>query len=353
MRGSQIRVIFSGAGRVVRDVTQLLRVRSSVRIVAAYSRDPALVGKDLGVLAGGAPLSVVITDDRSTALTVPADILVIATTSFLRDVAIDIKGGIENGLNVLCTAEEMAFPWLSDEGLAEEIDVLAKKKGVTVLGGGVNPGFLSDALVLTAASAAWNVDHISVRRAVNLRHFSATILRRLGVGFSVDDFETGTQAGEIFGHIGYPESMHLVARALGLQVEKVTQSFTPLLAEVDIALDHFGVQKGLTAGFRQHATAYVEGKPWFEAEFLGHVDPDSIGARLQDEIHVEGYSPVHLVITPGLQAQAGVAALIANSLRRVVAAPPGLVTVADLPPARPSPTMISTRALGGMVRWNA
>jgi len=309
------------------------------------------MGKDLGVVAGGDPLSVVITNDRSEALAVPADILVIATTSFLKDVATDIKAGIESGLNVLCTAEEMAFPWLSDEDLAKEIDVLAKKKGVTVLGGGVNPGFLSDALVLTAASAAWNVDHIMVRRAVDLSHFSATILRRLGIGFSVDDFEAGTLAGEIFGHIGFPESMHLVARALGLRVEKVTQSFTPYLAQVDLTLEHAEVRKGLTAGFRQHATAHVEGKPWFEAEFVGHVDPDSIGATLRDEIDIQGYSPVHLSITPGLQAQQGVAALIANSLGRVTAGPPGLVTVADLPPARPSPTLLSTLAPDWVVPW--
>jgi len=41
------------------------------------------------------------------------------------------------------------------------------------------------------------------------------------------------------------------------------------------------------------------------------------------------------VIEPGLNPQSGASAMIANSLRRVAAAPPGWLTVGDLPPATP------------------
>ena len=338
---AQTRVVLCGVGRVGRDVARLLRARPSDRIVAAYSRNPRLVGQDLGVLAGGTSLGVEITAERSRALAPMADILVIATTSFLRDVAPEIKAGIDRGLNVLCTAEEMAYPWLADASLADEIDELAKRANVTVLGGGVNPGFLSDALVLTACSAAWDVAHIGLKRGVNISHFSGTVLRRLGVGFSKEEFEAGTKAGTIYGHIGFPQSIHLVASALGIRVETITKRFTPLLAESDYALDHARVSKGTTAGFLQQVTAFASGKPWFEAEFLGHIDPESIGATLADRIDIGGQAPVHLALTPGLRPQPSVAALVANSLRRVIDARPGLVTVADLPPARPSPTLTS------------
>ena len=340
---AQTRVVLCGVGRVGRDVTRLLRARPGDRVVAAYSRNPHLQGQDLGVLAGGTSLGVEITGDRSRALEPNADILVIATTSFLRDVAPDIKAGIEQGLNVLCTAEEMAYPWLADATLAGEVDELAKRANVTVLGGGVNPGFLSDALVLTACSAAWDVAHIGLKRGVNISHFSGTVLRRLGVGFSKEEFEAGTEAGTIYGHIGFPQSIHLVANALGIRVESISKRFTPLLAQSDYALDHASVGKGTTAGFLQQVTAVAGGKPWFEAEFLGHIDPESIGATLADQIDIGGQAPVHLALTPGLRPQPSVAALVANSLRRVIDARPGLVTVADLPPARPSPTLTSER----------
>jgi 4-hydroxy-tetrahydrodipicolinate reductase len=333
-----IRVILFGVGRVGRDVARIVSARPSERIVAAHSRNPGLAGQDLGVIAGVTPLEVEVTSDHSRALAVGADILVIATTSFLRDVAPDIMAGVDHGLNVLCTAEEMAFPWLADESLAKQLDQRAKEHQVTVLGGGVNPGFLSDALVLTAASAAWDVSHIGLKRGVNLSRFSATVLTRLGIGFSKEEFDAGTEAGTIFGHIGFPQSMHLVARALGARIERITKRFAPLFAERDYMLDHVQVKRGTTAGFQQYVTAHVDGQAWFDAEFLGHIDPESIGAALQDEIDIRGEAPVHLLLTPGLRAQPSVAALVANSLRRVVEAPPGLLTVADLPPARPSPT---------------
>ena len=340
------RVTLFGVGRVARDVTRLLRARPDFSIVAAWSRNTGLIDKDLGEVAGGTPLGVTIVNNRAQALSVPADIIVIATTSFLRDVAPDIQAGVEHNRNVICTAEEMAFPWLIDEAVAGELDQLARRHGVTVLGGGVNPGFLSDALVLTAASAAWDVDHIVFKRAVNLSRFSATILRRLGIGFSAGEFNAGTGGGTIFGHIGFPQSMHLVAHALGERVEKITKRFEPILAERDYQLDQASVGRGLTAGFRQFSTAFVNGRPWFDAEFLGHLDPESVGATLEDSVDIEGTVPVHLSIKPGLRAQPASAALIANSLSRVVEAPPGLLTVADLRPARPSPTLKSALAAG-------
>ena len=341
MGTTETRIIFCGAGRVVREVTRLVRARPGFRIVAAYSRNPNVTGEDIGVLAGGSPIGTSIVADRSTALRVAADIMVIATTSFLREVAEDIKSAIEHDLNVVCTAEEMAFPWLADKLIADEIDQMARHHKVTVLGCGVNPGFLSDALVLTAASAAWNVEHIAFKRCVNLSRFSATILRRLGIGFSKQDFEAGTQAGTIFGHIGFPQSMHLVGNALQVKIEKIVKRFEPLIAGREYELENSVVSKGTTAGFRQYVTAVVDGKPWFDAEFFGHVDPDSVGAILEDSIDIDGYAPVHLALNPALRAQPTVAALVANSLRRVAEGPPGLVTVADLRPARPSPTVLS------------
>lgn len=335
---SELRVILSGVGRIGRDFTRLLRARDDAGIVAAYSRNPALAGRDLGEIAGGSPLGVIVTTDASQALAVPADVQVIATTSFLREVAPDIRAGVEHHLNVVCTGEELAFPWAVDDALATSLDNLAKQHSVTILGTGLNPGFLSDAIVVTASSVAWDVERIRIRRVVNVSHFSATILRRLGIGFTPQEFRAGTEAGTIYGHIGFPQSMHVVAHALNRRIGQITKRFEPLLTDQTVKAQHLEIQPGTTAGFRQYATAIVEGKPWYEAEFIGHVDPEASGFRPQDDIYIDGYNPVHLAFTPGLPARFGSVAVIANSLRRVVEAPSGLLTVADVRPARPSPT---------------
>src|SRR5438876_8706977 len=104
-RPPELRVILAGVGRVGKDLTRLLSARPGYRVVAAYSRNPTLAGQDLGLLAGTRELGVNVSSERELALSQPADVLVVATTSFLRDVAPDIRAGVEHGLNVMTTAE--------------------------------------------------------------------------------------------------------------------------------------------------------------------------------------------------------------------------------------------------------
>ena len=116
------RIILCGVGGVGRNVTRLLNARPDYEVVAAYSRNSQLAGSDLGELADIGPLGVEVTGDRRLALEHPADALIVATTSYLRDVADDLRAGVGRGLDVVTTAEEAAFPWLADGELANELD---------------------------------------------------------------------------------------------------------------------------------------------------------------------------------------------------------------------------------------
>ena len=146
---------------------------------------------DLGIHAGTEPLGVPISTERDQVFGQDADLLLIATTSFLREVAADIRHGIECGLNVITTAEEAAYPWSTDKQLSDEIDASARHRGVSVLGAGLNPGFIFDALFLTASAISWDVAKISFRRVVDVSGFSATVQRRLGLGYSSEEFDAG------------------------------------------------------------------------------------------------------------------------------------------------------------------
>jgi hypothetical protein len=327
----EIRVTLFGVGRVGKDVARLLDARPGFRVVAAYTRNPHFNGKDLYGLQ--------ITTDRQQALRIPADVAVIATTSFLADLVEDIRAAVQANLNVICTGEEMLFPWIVDRTVADDLDRLARDRGVSILGAGANPGFIFDALVLTAAGAAWNVESIHGRRVVNCSHFSATILRRLGFGYSAEEFKSGAQAGKIYGHIGFPQSISLVAESIGAKIEKVEKGLEPFIADKPYRMDHLTVEPGQTVGFLQKAVGYVDGRPWYVADFIGHADPASAGYEIKDSIDIEGYAPVHLSVSPGFNPHLTSAAILANSLRRVKDARPGLVTIADLPPAFPSVTL--------------
>ena len=333
-----MRVVLCGVGGVGRNVTRLLRARPDYRIAAACSRNPDLIGRDLGELAGGPPLGVAVSGDLGTALSEPADLLLVATTSFLGEVAADVRAGLERGLNVITTAEEAAFPWIIDADLAAELDEVARDRGVSVIGVGLNPGFIFDALLLTASGIAWDVREIRIRRVVDVSRFSATIQRRLGIGFTAERFTEGVEAGSITGHIGFPQSFHLVARCLGVHIDRIESGFEPLVADRPHDGEHLRVEPGTTAGFVQRYRAICDGRAWMAAEFIAHVDPPAAGHEPSDAIRIDGYNALNLAINPGCQPQLGTAAMIANVMPRLVEARPGYLTVADLalPHARPT-----------------
>lgn len=333
-----MRVVLCGVGGVGRNVTRLLRARPGYRIAAACSRNPALAGRDVGELAGGSPLGVAVSGDLETALREPADLLLVATTSFLREVAGDVRRGVEHGLQVITTAEEAAFPWIIDAELAGRLDALARTRGVSVIGVGLNPGFIFDALLLTASGIAWDVRAIRIRRVVDVSRFSAAIQRRLGIGFTADRFAAGVAAGSITGHIGFPQSFHLAARCLDVRIDRIESGFEPLMADRRYDGQRLQVEPETTAGFVQRYRAVSGGGPWMSAEFVAHVDPPAAGYRPADSIHVDGYNALNLAIEPGCQPQLGTAAMIANVMPRLAEARPGYLTVADLalPHARPT-----------------
>ncbi len=294
-----MRVAIYGAGQAGTAVAGLLR-RRAVAVDGPFGRDA-----------------------RAEALESGADVVLIATTSFLAEIADDVRVAIAAGSNVLTSAEEAADPWATDPALADRLDALARRRGVSVLGAGLNPGFAFDALVLTALGACSEVRALRVERVVDLSGFGPSILRRLGIGYSAEAFGDGVAAGRITGHIGFPQSMRVVARALGVRIERITREIRPLMA---------GER---TAGFVQRYVALAAGAPWFTADFTGHVAPRDAGLVTCDRIEADATPPLRLEIAGGLPSQGGSAAVLANSIARVAAARPGWVTVGDLPPALP------------------
>ncbi len=325
-----IRVILSGVGGVGTNMVRISRERAGIEVVGAYSRDPALATRDLGEVAGGSATGALVTS-REEALAIDADVLLIATTSFLKDVESDIHEGVGASLNVMCTAEEMASPFDIDADIARSIDEHAQEMGVTVIGAGANPGYIYEVVGLALSGAVWRVDHIRVRRVVDLSGFSAGVLSRLGIGFDEDTFEQRVQDHAIYGHIGFPHTMRSFARRFGVTLESVDESIEPMLANDPIASAAVELAVGDSAGFVQQTTGSVDGQPWFTAEFVGHVDLSSVGLAPQDSYEIDGVPNIRAVVEPGFNPQFTTIGAIANLMPHVVNALPGLISVTDLP----------------------
>ncbi|HQZ32878.1 MAG TPA: hypothetical protein PK020_00565 [Ilumatobacteraceae bacterium] len=277
---------------------------------------------------------------RAEALGAGADLVIIATTTRLSDVVDDVETAVAAGSNVLVSAEESAFPFMVDAERAHQLDVLARERGVSISGAGVNPGLMFDSLVLTMLGAAPYGCSIHVRRTVDISKFGSTVLRRIGVGASAGEFAAAVARGDILGHAGFPQSMTLVADAIGVEIQRIDKVLRPVISSAVIDIpERFRVEPGESAGVDQTYTAMVDGKPWFVAYFFGHVDLPSLNRDPSDDIDFtyKGRPFQSIKLRPGVGAQVGSSNMVANSVERVLAARPGWVTVAEMQPAYPAP----------------
>ena len=310
-----------GAGQLGQAVAAGLRTRGEHRVAGPFRRE-----------------------DRELALNSGADVVLIATTTLFKDVADYIREAVTAGSNVLVSAEECAYPWAVNKALADELDKLAKSKRVSIAGAGVNPGLIFDALVATLLGpthSGFNSDGspkttVVVRRTVNISGFGATVLRRIGIGATEREFKEKVERSEILGHAGFPQSMSVVADALGLEIERIDKELLPVLTEKAIDLpQRFIIEPGYSAGVNQTYTSIVKGKPWFTSHFFGHVDLAGIDKAAKDEIEISIDGKVHQTISlnPGIGAQMGSQNMVINSIERIIQAQPGWVTVAEIAPA--------------------
>ncbi|MCK4483095.1 NADP-binding protein, partial [Candidatus Bathyarchaeota archaeon] len=145
----KVKVALYGVGAVGSLIAKFLLEKEGVSIVGAIDIAEDKVGKDLGEVLGlNRKLGVKVSDSIDSVLSdVKVDIAVHATSSFLKHTYPQIASIVKHGVNVVSTCEELSYPHFTEPKLATELDYLARKHNVTVLGTGINPGFLMDTLV--------------------------------------------------------------------------------------------------------------------------------------------------------------------------------------------------------------
>jgi 4-hydroxy-tetrahydrodipicolinate reductase len=331
-----LRVAVCGLGSIGAHCAHLLLdQRRGFELVAAATLEPEARGRPVAEVVGAAAAtSVAVVGSIDELLEAQPDAVVLATGSFLRDTAADVLKAVRAGANLVSPCEELAFPFNRFASHAREIDAAAHEHGVTVLGTGVNPGFIFDALLATVTGVCWDVRSIRGRRVVDVAGFGENIHRRLGIGYTPEEFEQGHRNGTIAGHVGFPESIEMVCERLGLPLDgPVEEVFEPMIAVTAAPTRYGQVPAGKTEGFVQRAVGTVGGELRVQLELVLHLRPAASALEPADTIAVDGRHPVRLELKPGMDAILATSAVLVNSIPGVVAAPPGLKSVKDLPAA--------------------
>ena len=260
-----------------------------------------------------------------------ADIVLLATSSHVAGVFPQIQKIVESGKNVIAIAEEMACPDCSEPKLSEEIDRLAKEYDVSVLGTGINPGFVLDTLIIALSGVCMDVKKITARRINDLSPFGTTVMRSQGVGTTVEDFKKGLENNSIVGHIGFNESIALISRALGLEVDEIKHIREPIISKTYRETPYVKVKPGMVAGCRHIAIGQHKGEPVIVLEHPQQIRPELENVETGDYVNIKGTPDVNLAIKPELPGGIGTIAIAVNMIPQVITAKPGLVTMKDLP----------------------
>lgn len=322
-----------GLGPIGCEIVRVAARKPNLKIVAGVDVAPAKVGRDVGEVSGlGRALGGPVTTTLREALAgQPAHLAFHATGSSLAQVLPQLTELVSAGLNVVSTCEELAYPWRRNRELATEVDALARQHGVTVLGSGVNPGFVMDTLAIVSTGLCPQVCRVHINRRVDTATRRGPLQLKTGAGRTVADFEKEAAERRI-GHVGLPESLDMVADALGWELQRVEEELTPVVATEPLATEVVQVARGDVAGLRQVARGYRNGQEVLCLELkmaLRLPDPG-------DTIVITGPPDLTLRLE-GVQGDRATAAVVVNSAPRVVAAKPGLVTMRDLAPVAALP----------------
>ena len=318
------RVLQIGLGPLGVKIAGDLHKRRLGEVVAAV--DPAFGNRALRELVPGS------SDVRIAAslddVNVPVDVAIVATVSDLRACAPTLLALAAKGISAVSTCEELSWPWDRHPDVARDLAAAAKQHGARMLGTGVNPGFVMDALAVAVTTACAEVRRVEIHRVQDASHRRLPFQRKIGATLSIDQFDRLAAAGSIR-HVGLRESVGMVAAALGMKIDRVDETIAPVIAERAMTCGLGAIAAGAARGVYQEARAFAGDREIITLIFRAAIgEPDA-----RDQVIVDGDPPVDLVIRGGLHGDVSTSAVVLNSIRSLLAAAPGLHTMNTLPMA--------------------
>jgi 4-hydroxy-tetrahydrodipicolinate reductase len=334
----KVRVTIWGFGAMGSGMAKMLTNKKGVEVVGVCDLHEARVGKSmydiLEVERGDRPDVIINPEIEEVAYKGSCDVCLIATDSFTKKAFNKIKYVLEQGINVISTAEEMAYPKAQEPELAKELDKIAKDNGATVLGTGINPGLMMDLLAVALTGCMTDVESILCKRVNSLSPFGPKVMEEQGVGITEEEFKKGVEDGTLSGHVGFKESVYMIADALGWKVNRFEQQMKPILTNIDRKSPYGFAKAGNVAGVNMTGQGYIDDKLKIDMVHPQQIEPEMEGTQTGDYIKIKGTPEVNMAINPEVDGGLGTIAMCVNMIPLIINADAGLKTMIDLPVPR-------------------
>ncbi len=334
----KIKVVIWGFGAMGKGMADMLLTKQGVEITGVCDLHPDMVGKSMfnftEVPQKDHP-TVLVSDDIDALLNKDnCDVVLLATDSFTSKAFPKMKMILEKGIDVISTAEEMAYPKAQEPELTKELDKVAKEHGATVLGTGINPGFIMDLLVVALTGVMSDVTSIEANRVNSLSPFGPAVMEEQGVGITLDEFHKGVETDTLAGHVGFAESVYMIADAIGVKLDRFEQQMAPIVTSVDRKSKYGEALKGNVAGVNMTGQGIINNEVFIDMNHPQQIEPEMEGTHTGDYITIKGTPEVNMAITPEIDGGIGTIAMCVNMIPHVLNARPGLKTMIDLPVPR-------------------
>lgn len=297
-----MRVGFYGAGAMAREIAGACIERGHEPVAALDIRRPA------------APLDGVFVETPGELIAARPDVVVHSTPRD-GDLIGQISELLQAGCNVISIAGVLHLA-SSDPAGGARLDRTAREHGVSVVGTGVNPGFMLDLAPIFFCGACVRVKRVEARRLVDLRGYGDSVFEMYGIGLSKEEFARAVGEGRITLHRELVQSTHVISEAAGIELGPIKEEKLPVLED------------GTAVGFRHicHAGDAIE------LELHGLMRLDEAASTT---ISITGDPDLTIVMSDGFSEHPEriVAARVVNLFEWLIESSPGLRSIAELPTA--------------------
>jgi 2,4-diaminopentanoate dehydrogenase len=215
--------------------------------------------------------------------------------------------------------------------------------GVSFFTSGIDPGWANDALPLLLTGTCEDVEVLRVMEIVNYKHYEqpTVLFETMGFGQALDSKPLLLIPGVL--SFAWGGVIKVLAAGLGVEVEELREVHERRPAPDKIDLGFGVIEQGTTAAMRFEVQGIVGGEPRIILEHVTRLD-DALCPDWPQPVGAGGYRiivtgtpsyqcDVQMTARPG-QGDPGVigtAGRLVNAIPAVCAAPPGLLSVLDLP----------------------
>lgn len=345
-----IRVFQVATGNVGSEMIKRLGPHPDLELIGVHCYSADKIGRDVGELAGLDPVGVVATGTVEEIIAAEPDVVTFHGVFPDEDLYVRV---LEAGIDIVTTADwitgyhrDTNHPHPSGRRTSEVLQDACERGGSTFYGTGMNPG-LNQILGVVCSADVADIENVTTIESVDVScHHSADTWREVGYGLPVDDPALPgmlKKYTEVFA-----DSVYLKADCFGLELDEVTFSYELGACTKDVDLGWYQLPKGSLGGSYVKYQGMVDGVPRVEThlewQMTPHTDPswEIKGCYItQIKGDPQIYNKHMIFPAPGVDLSkpedfasigmtvTGMPAL--HAIRSVVAAPPGIVTSADLP----------------------